>query len=1502
MYFKNFNFFFFFIALLYTKCAFASQNYAQQLQHITNDEKLSQSYVVKSIQDEIGFIWIATAQGLKRFDGYEVTPFSGGFDLDKHYIFGLYNTNDGKILVSTDLSGAFLVDPNTLKVEKIYSGKLDSEQQKYSPISAKIELKEQFYFAIDEHVFSFNKNTKKLNLEFSIDNSGSYIRALTLHQGNLYIGTNTGLFKADLNNKTLAPIKLHSDDKLTRDNNDVKFLTIDDELGLLIGTVEGMYQAAFKQGNQIDTSTISTLVKNLNIWDYINTPQGEFIASESGLFEYHRDTQQVAFIFNFQNSKFNLSDNTINDLMMDESGLLWIASRTHGVFTWNPQAKKFKHITLPENNIVNIIHQDQSGELWLGTDDGITHCDQNYSNCKAYLQSIDAKAAYAQFSVYDIYPSSIDNGNYLWLARFNGLELFNTKTAKVIDNKDIEKHNLNDGNTYGYAEIAPDTFAYIRSENFYIFNGKTGENRVIKGLKEKIDPFLAYTFHRSQSIYPDDLFISTTKALYRYNEKTGKLTTLFKSDKENDLLYYTVENLYFDTTRNTLWLATTENGLIGVDPSTYQTKHHFNSKNALKTNSIYKLLADNNGFLWISSDNGLYQLNLDTLEITTYTIKNGLNNNKFGAIAGTTLNNGKLILGNHNGVIVFNPNEFSGKLNTDLNSQLAITDISLFSRKLDYFPKQYLNAALMLNHDDMGLMVRFSNFDYQNINNTYYKVMLSGPTSLSYENLKSNHVFFTKLPPGDYSLTVSANRKDGSEVSSPNKLQFNVAYAPWESPFAYAAYFISTIVILFLLFWQYRSRKIAIEKAHREAMRSKTQTDLALRSNKSGVWDYNFADNSVNTLRGVELGYENLPERVDLSRLFDIMHPDERRRIQHKWDSSIKQGKQKHWQGTYRLRHKEGHWLWFQDLGQTIYDENTKEPLYVSGIFTNITDQLANEQQAKILGEAFSQVNDYLLILDENLVPFSANNSFMNVFSTKGPGAVVSPKLFINAAGRAKCKEFAATLKALKPKENWRTNAYVNTTKAKQHPIHLSATAVANEKGKVGYYVVVITDLTEQKRAENELRYLANYDALTGLPNRSLMNQKIENAITKAAKNDLQCAVIFIDLDKFKPVNDSFGHAVGDKLLCNITERVALYLGDHATFGRQSGDEFLVLIENITSMSSLQHTLNEMSSELASKVIIDDFSINISASIGIALYPHDANSTDALIRNADIAMMHAKQAGRNGFQFFNEKMNEQIKQKLILENDLKDAAKDNQFFNHYQPVVNTKDKTISGVELLMRWENQGKLISPALFIPVAEETGLIDMLTEQALQRAITELAPILRVNPLFYISLNVSPKHILKANITQRLSSILEKARIKPQQLRLEITENTLLEDKHKASKQLQSLQAAGFKLFLDDFGTGYSSLTYLSQFPINVIKIDQSFVNSIGVDTGDESIIKTIFSLAENLELYCIAEGVETREQLDFLRNIGCYQLQGYYLARPMSANALMSPDCFEKIIDLI
>ena len=429
----------------------------------------------------------------------------------------------------------------------------------------------------------------------------------------------------------------------------------------------------------------------------------------------------------------------------------------------------------------------------------------------------------------------------------------------------------------------------------------------------------------------------------------------------------------------------------------------------------------------------------------------------------------------------------------------------------------------------MGLTVSFSNFSYPNVDKAYYKVILSGPTSLTYEDLQSNQVFFTKLQPGNYSLKISAHNRDGIVTSEPTTLNINVAYAPWKSPFAIAAYIVLILGVLFFIFWQYRSRQVAIEQAHRATIHSQKQTELALKNNKSGVWNYRFKDNSVNTLRGIELGYSDLPERVHIKQFLALIHPDDRRRFENQWENYFKYKKQQNWQATYRLQHKDGHWLWYQDTGQVIYDPQTNEPLYVSGIYTNITAQRANEQQAKILGEAFSQINDWLLILDKHLMPFSANNSFIETFSNEKVATKISPKLFIKAIGKDKCKEFAGILKKLKPTENWQSDAYIKTARNNEHPIHISATAVT--KDTASYYVVVITDLTEQKRAENELRYLANFDPLTHLPNRSLMYQNIEKAIKYADESNTQCALLFIDLDKFKPVNDSFGHAVGDKLL-----------------------------------------------------------------------------------------------------------------------------------------------------------------------------------------------------------------------------------------------------------------------------------------------------------------------------------------------------------------------------------
>ncbi|MEJ6532060.1 EAL domain-containing protein [Pseudoalteromonas lipolytica] len=1499
-----FVFLFVFSALIPTALA---QNYALQIQRISTDEGLTQGSVTKIVQDDLGFIWIGTYQGLNRYDGYKVSSFAGEYILDQRQITFLAKTQNGKIFVSTEFSGAFFIDPKTLKVEKIYSGKLNPEDPYFSPILAITEDDNFYYFAISQHVYSYNKQSKKFLHEFSINKEEHIVRALTIYDSFLYIGTSTGLFSKNLADDHVSHIPLTEKKNITEDNRNVKLLHVDPQLGLLVGTVEGMYDIPFNANRLLAFEKVNLLIPQLNIWDYSASSFGEYIVTEKGLYEFNRESLAIDFILSFDQSKFLMTDNTIPDVMVDKTGLLWLASRSQGVFTWSTLARRFKHIELKtpqysyNNNVWTVLQEDDV--VWIGTDNGLIKYNQNNKELTPYLVSNDEKAFHGEHGIYGIAKAELNGNNrFLWLMKYIGLGLFDKQTGKLVQlNGDPETiEALTKTPNWGFHTMGPDQFAFVDEENFYKYNGKSGELSPIKGLKEQLEAANTYTFLKPLSTHPDEYLISMSSKLFRYNESTQKLTLVYEATNFNPLAFATIHDWVIDY-NNILWLASSDEGLIGIDADTYEIKHRINRQSGLKAKSVFGLQIDRFGFLWMSTQNGLYRLDLSSLALDSYFIRDGLAVNEFNFDADTTFDNGEIAFGSTRGVLIAAPEDFLSSAVEIGNITTEITDVSLLSRELNYHPYKYVNSPLQITSEDMGLGVSFSNFDTINKDKTLYKVTLDGPTSLQYDKLKTNEVFFTKLPPGDYVLSISSSSEISEAISATRQLRFNVAHAPWTSPIAKTSYGVIIFTILLIIFWQYRARQQAISRAHVEVLKSQQQTELALSSNKSGVWEINLANDILYTNRfSAELGYNEFKDRIAIKDFIALIHPHDRNYVINKWQLFLKEANKQQWNITYRLKHNNGDWLWYEDVGRVVETNETGGPLKVAGFYTNITEQRANAQQASVLGEAFSQINDWLLILDNTLMPFSANASFSEAFATPANIADLTTRDFINAIGRTKYFEYVSILKTLKPKQNWKTEAFIRTLKNASHPVHISVTAVAKDSQTINYYVIVISDLTEQKRAEDELRYLANYDSLTGLPNRTLMYAKINSSINRAKKHNKLAALLFIDLDKFKPVNDSFGHAVGDQLLCNVTQRVKQILPQSALVGRQSGDEFLVLVKDLQSPQALSELVKKLTKELANKVIIDDFSINISASIGVALYPFDAKTADDLIRNSDIAMMHAKQSGRNNFKYFTEQMNNQLTKKLLLENALKDAFKDDVLFNNYQPIVNANTKTINGAELLMRWKTVQGYVSPAEFIPIAEEIGLIDLMTEQALDRALTELKPILRANPKFYLSLNLSPTHILKSNLTERLLMILNNHLVKPIQLRLEITENTLLEDKDKASKQLQKLKNAGFKLLLDDFGTGYSSLTYLNQFPIDVIKIDQSFVRNIGSDNSNESIIKTIHALSVNLGLYCIAEGVETLEQINFLRNMGCDDLQGYYFAKPMEAEDLIKESTIQTIVD--
>lgn len=547
------------------------------------------------------------------------------------------------------------------------------------------------------------------------------------------------------------------------------------------------------------------------------------------------------------------------------------------------------------------------------------------------------------------------------------------------------------------------------------------------------------------------------------------------------------------------------------------------------------------------------------------------------------------------------------------------------------------------------------------------------------------------------------------------------------------------------------------------------------------------------------------------------------------------------------------------------------------------------QHNALIFNDAFRQTRDWVIIFDHNKVPVAANTSFETIFGFNNNEPLAQQLNNLYQRHPNLRRQLSGKLTGLKAGEFYKEEAIIEGGDGTQYDVLVDVNAVRSQSSsdKSDHYLIVISDITELKNAERKLLKIANYDNLTGLVNRTLLLDRLEHALGHARQHEYRVAVMFIDLDRFKGINDSLGHDYGDKLLRVIANRMRNLVADLGTVARLGGDEFVIVIEEVSVTDELTSFVSQLMESVETPISIGDEVLRISCSIGVAFYPDDAVEAAELITHADVAMYSAKRDTMNGFSFFTSDMNDRAKQRLQSENLIKRAYSESCFYNHYQPIVDARNGKTIGVELLLRSKVDGEPVYPDVFIPILEQLRYIIEVTNLAMRRTAQDLTLWYAQGFTGFVSINLSALHFKSVFDLTEVLALLEEFNLPKEAFRFEITEGVLMDDSDKTLNQIQQFVDAGFVLALDDFGTGYSSLSYLKRYPLSVLKIDKSFVDEMDVSSTKDALVSTTITLASNLKMHCVAEGVETKEQAEILLSKGCYFHQGYFYAKPMSAD---------------
>lgn len=688
-------------------------------------------------------------------------------------------------------------------------------------------------------------------------------------------------------------------------------------------------------------------------------------------------------------------------------------------------------------------------------------------------------------------------------------------------------------------------------------------------------------------------------------------------------------------------------------------------------------------------------------------------------------------------------------------------------------------------------------------------------------------------------------------------------------------------------------RTLQLQQASAALQASEAQLSLALDASQLGLWDWDLTSDRVYHSHVAEIfGLAEDSVTSMLHHLKPRLHPDDAPLVR---DTLLKHMKSQtlSYRIEYRVKHADGNWIWVEDSGRAVTRDAQGRVLRMIGTRRDVSARRQQDEQAKLAATVFQATAEGIFILDPQLKILSVNHAFSVITGYALDECLGHP--IYDPVVQTKNQQSLEDLKnSLQTADRWEGERVGQRRSGELYPQWMQLAVVRDSSGTISHYVGFFADLSVRRQTEAQLHYLTTHDALTQLANRNMFTQALQEATSRARQTGSTLALMHVDLDRFKYINDTLGHKVADELLQQVALRLRELTPESDSLARLSADEFVIIIEHDTQHEQLEQRANLVLEMLRQPIAIGEHELIVTASVGVSQFPTTARDNLLLITQANQAMQHAKHLGGNGLQFFTDNLQAYSLDRLQLENQLRKALEHDQLVVHYQPKLHLATDQIGGAEALVRWQHPERgLVMPAQFIDIAEETGMIIALGDAVLVKACQQASVWYHCGPApIRVAVNLSVQQLRQSHFAERIAQILDNVNLPARMLELELTESMLLEHLDAVTENLAALQAMGIKLAIDDFGTGYSSLAYLKRFPISTLKIDRAFIselNEFSEDNAadhDAAIVRAIIAMAHSLNMIVVAEGVEAAGQLSFLKQHGCDEVQGYLISRPLPA----------------